>query len=502
MALINKKNNLKKNLQKIWFLKKENKRIGLVHGVFDVLHIGHLAHFEEAKKHVDYLIASVTEDKYVDKAPGKPFFNIEHRIKMLSNFKVIDLVIKSSEKTALTNIQKIKPDLYFKGIEYKNEDITGNLFKEIKLVKKLGGNIFYTNKIVFSSGKILNEQFNFITLEASKFFKKINLKRLKNKITNFKKIKKKIIIVGDQIIDKYKYIKCTGKSNKSSILSTQSMYEKDYGGGTLLIANFLENFFYEVSFFYPYNRNNNKLVKKFLKKSIKKISFSSSVKFIKKTKFIEEYSGMKVFQNTENEDNFFSKKEIQNMNKKFKKLYSIYEYFFLYDFGYYSITRNLIDKVNKSNKKFFINCQSNSFNFGYNIATKYQKGILLAMDEQEYRLCVQDKRTELKELIKKNIKHFKSISELVVTCGKNGCFIVKKNKIIFVPSVLQNLKDTTGCGDIFLAMYGILSIGNKFSTEEKAILSHIAAGLHGSSMGNDNKINLTNFIKTCANILN
>ena len=103
-----------KNLLKISLLKKQNKKIGLVHGVFDVLHIGHWAHFEEAKKHVDYLIASVTDDKYVNKAPGKPFFAIEHRIKMLSNLKVIDLVIKSSEKTALTNIEKIKTNLYFK----------------------------------------------------------------------------------------------------------------------------------------------------------------------------------------------------------------------------------------------------------------------------------------------------------------------------------------------------------------------------------------------------
>jgi cytidyltransferase-like protein len=491
-----------KNLLKISLLKKQNKKIGLVHGVFDVLHIGHLAHFEEAKKHVDYLIASVTDDKYVNKAPGKPFFTIEHRIKMLSNLKVIDLVIKSSEKTALTNIEKIKPNLYFKGIEYKNKDITGNILKEIKLVKKLGGNIFYTNNIVFSSSKILNEQFNFITSEAREFFKKINLKKLKDKIENFKKINKKIIVLGDQIIDKYKYIKSSGKSNKSLVISTQSMYEKHYGGGTILVANFLENFFYDISFFYPFNRNNNKLIKKFLKKSIKKISFSSSVKFIEKTKFIEEYTGTKLFQNTENENNYLYKKEIQEMEKKFKKLSHIYEYFFLYDFGYYSVPKNLIDIANKSAKKFFINCQSNSYNFGYNIATKYQKGFVLAMDEQEYRLCVQDKRTELKELIKKNIKHFKNISELVVTNGKYGCYIVKKNKIISVPSILQNLRDTTGCGDIFLAMYGVLSISNKFSTVEKAILSHIAAGLHGSSMGNDNKINLTNFIKTCANTLN
>ena len=55
-------------------LKKNKKKIGLVHGVFDVLHVGHMSYFEEAKNNVDFLIASVTSDKFASKAPGKPLF--------------------------------------------------------------------------------------------------------------------------------------------------------------------------------------------------------------------------------------------------------------------------------------------------------------------------------------------------------------------------------------------------------------------------------------------
>ena len=66
-------------LKEIGLLKKRGKTIGLVHGVFDVIHVGHIKHFEEAKKKVDILIASVTDDKFVNKAPGKPIFNIDER---------------------------------------------------------------------------------------------------------------------------------------------------------------------------------------------------------------------------------------------------------------------------------------------------------------------------------------------------------------------------------------------------------------------------------------
>ena len=46
-------NNFIKNIQK---LKSRNKKIGMVHGVFDVVHVGHIIHFLEAKKKVDFLL--------------------------------------------------------------------------------------------------------------------------------------------------------------------------------------------------------------------------------------------------------------------------------------------------------------------------------------------------------------------------------------------------------------------------------------------------------------
>ena len=46
-------------LSKIKKLNKD-KKIVLCHGVFDLLHIGHIHHFKEAKKHGDILVVSIT----------------------------------------------------------------------------------------------------------------------------------------------------------------------------------------------------------------------------------------------------------------------------------------------------------------------------------------------------------------------------------------------------------------------------------------------------------
>ena len=63
----------------IKFLKKNKKIIGLCHGVFDVLHYGHIKHFEVAKKKCDYLFVSITSSQFV-KRSNKPINNDNERL--------------------------------------------------------------------------------------------------------------------------------------------------------------------------------------------------------------------------------------------------------------------------------------------------------------------------------------------------------------------------------------------------------------------------------------
>ena len=117
---------------------KLKKTVGMVHGVFDIIHIGHILYFKDAKSKVDKLIVSVTSDKYVNKGPGKPIFDTTTRIKLLNSIKYIDKVIESNHLTAIPNIKKIKPDYYIKGSDYKNlkDDLSRNILAEKKEVEK------------------------------------------------------------------------------------------------------------------------------------------------------------------------------------------------------------------------------------------------------------------------------------------------------------------------------------------------------------------------------
>ena len=81
------------NLKKIISNKKlKGKKIVLCHGVFDLLHIGHIKHFNEAKKLGHYLVVTTTPDSYVNKGPGRPVFSSNLRLQALAALESIDYV--------------------------------------------------------------------------------------------------------------------------------------------------------------------------------------------------------------------------------------------------------------------------------------------------------------------------------------------------------------------------------------------------------------------------
>jgi len=476
--------------------------IGMVHGVFDVVHIGHIMHFEEAKKKVDYLIASVTSDKYVNKAPGKPIFNQNNRINFLKSLKFFNKVILSDHPTAINSIKTYKPDIYFKGKDYLlNKDVTNNLKKEIVILKKNKGKIVFTDSPLHSSSQIINNHFNFLKEDLRSIIKKIDIKSFKKKLSKINIIKKKILIIGDPIIDTYKYVATSGKANKSSVISTQYLNHKSYGGGTILVTKILSHFFSQISSLNILDKVSKLKLLKFLPKKVNFKCLDHNNKIIEKIRFIEKYSNQKLFQSTLHENHEIKPQDTIKFAKKIEAIIKKNDYVFFFDYGY--IYKNILStKFQKKYKsKLIINCQSNSYNFGFNLASKYNSALIMCMDEAELRLTFQNKFESVSDILKKNTKYFTNIKYLIVTCGKNGCYAVHKKKLFFVPTVFYNIQDATGCGDIFLSVFGTLEINTEFNIIEKLLISHIAAGMHGSVFGNDNLINLEVIKKVTDNVI-
>ena len=161
--------------QKIKKLKLNKKKIILCHGVFDLLHIGHINHFKEAKKLGDILVVTVTQDKHVNKGPNRPIFSINTRMESIAALKDIDFVAPNIYSNAVQLIKMLKPNIYCKGKDYKNYnlDTTNQIKKEASAIKSVGGRIIHTITELFSSSKIINQTNLNLSNEQKTFINKI-----------------------------------------------------------------------------------------------------------------------------------------------------------------------------------------------------------------------------------------------------------------------------------------------------------------------------------------
>ena len=224
-------------------IKNQKKKFVLCHGVFDIFHIGHLMHLKNAKTHGDILVVSITADKFVNKGPGRPYFNQSYRALILSALDFVDYVYISKSITAEKVLLDIKPDFYVKGHEYfdPKNDVTGNIEIEKKILKKICGKIIYTYDKKFSSTELLNNLFDIFSEEQKEFLiklkKKYNKKKILELIESFSSFK--ITLVGDALIDNYTFVSALGLASKSPAISSKYLYEESYSGGVIAIAEML-----------------------------------------------------------------------------------------------------------------------------------------------------------------------------------------------------------------------------------------------------------------------
>ena len=438
--------------KKIVELKKRGKKISLVHGVFDILHLGHIYYFNEAKTYADILIVSITADKFVDKGINKPYFNDKDRSVFLKQLSNIDYVFCNHAKDSTEVINIVKPNFYVKGPDYSSEkgDEAGNLKKELNALKKAKGKFVITSGKQYSSTKIINERLPFGDTENNDWLKKIkndkNNDYLKNFSETIKKInKQKILIIGEIIFDEYNYVEPLGKPSKENILSVNFNKKEVFLGGCLPVAKNIsqinknitlismyndKSILFKLKKFFSYNKINLKLFKK------------NGFKDIYKKRYLNIKNYSKIFEVYDFKNNDFYHEKIYNYLKKNLKNF---DQVIVCDFGHGLINKKMANLLTSKSKFISANIQTNSGNRGYNFFTKYNKLDFLSIDEPELRLGVQDKASKLVEIINNLSK--KKYRKIMITRGVEGLNYKGEKKMIHIPALTTNPTDTIGAGD-------------------------------------------------------
>ena len=130
------------------------RKVIMCHGVFDVVHPGHVRHLLYAKSKADMLVASLTADRHISKGRYRPHVPQDLRAVNLAAFEIVDYVIIDPEPTPLKNIALIKPDIFAKGYEYQASGLPLKTQDELDLIRSYGGEIIFTpGDFVFSSSQ-------------------------------------------------------------------------------------------------------------------------------------------------------------------------------------------------------------------------------------------------------------------------------------------------------------------------------------------------------------
>tara|TARA_A100001015_G_scaffold284991_1_gene352057 strand:+ start:4479 stop:4952 length:474 start_codon:yes stop_codon:yes gene_type:complete len=109
-------------------LKENNLIVGFTNGCFDLLHQGHLLLLSQAKQRCDFLIVGLNSDSSVKNLKGynRPIDNEIIRINNLAAIDNVDALILFEEETPLKIINKLLPNILFKGSDYKNKEVIGS----------------------------------------------------------------------------------------------------------------------------------------------------------------------------------------------------------------------------------------------------------------------------------------------------------------------------------------------------------------------------------------
>lgn len=439
-------------------LKKKGKKVVLCHGVFDLVHLGHIRHFNLAKKEGDILVVTVTKDRWVKRGPGRPVFNASLRAETLASLSVTDYVAVVDEPTAITAIKVLKPDVYIKGAEYrdKEKDLTGKIIEEENAIRSVGGRLAFTDDITFSSSHLINNYLDVFPPRTFRYLKALgkrySVDLILGSLNNLKNLK--ALVIGDTIIDEYHYCFPMGKSSKEPIVVNRYLSEEMFAGGALATANNVASICRRVDLLTVLGARKSfeDFIRSRLSANIRPIFFTRpDTETTVKRRFVSQGRNTKLFEICYMDDSYIAKAQETTIIKQLEKTIKGYDVVIISDFGHGLMTSRIIEFLSREAKFLAINVQTNSANIGFNLVTKYSRANVVCIDEMELRFASHDRFSDVRALSKKVYKQI-NCDYIIATRGEAGSLSYsKKDGFCETPAFSYRVVDAIGAGDAFFA---------------------------------------------------
>jgi len=443
--------------------------IVLCHGCWDLLHLGHIRHLQEAKKFGDYLIVSVTADQWVNKGIGRPHFPAEQRAEMLRALDCVDEVIINEDEGAWDLIHKLRPSFYVKGVDYVGNASPG-LEKERAAIAEVNGKLKFTGSRKWSSSKLINTAR--FTIETCQYLEELKTLDAKERIFEaFAKADyKNILFVGETIIDKYIYVRGIGRASKELMLATVQTEEESFMGGVWAAC-----------------KHGDWIDKHML-----------TAGRITKTRYVDADFNKKLFDVYSATDIDLDADKRHDFREKLVDAVGQADVVIVNDFGH-----GLMDDISQNMVKnagfLAVNCQTNAGNYGFNLVTKYHGAKFVCVDDPEARLAA-GMQHGIIELVASELVTRMKCSKFLITHGRFGSFHLDGDSNGIAPAFAQGGIDTMGAGDAVMAVTAPL-VASGLPVNLAAFVGNIVGAIKISILGHRRHVGREEILRTVESLL-
>jgi cytidyltransferase-like protein len=421
------------------------------HGAFDLVHIGHLIHFDEARSLGDLLVVTITADQFITKKRSVTFKE-DDRARQLAALDIVDFVAIVREPTALSAIEALHPDVYVKGPEYADLmlDKSRSIFYETRVLESYGGRIHFTSGETFSSTKLShfllnspeasqanpllrNERVLFRDIASSGF----KLEQLKAFLARASTLR--VCVIGEAIVDEWVDVTLTNLSTQSRCVAGLETARVRQVGGAGIIALHLANFVQQVDCF------TNGLQTDWPAKV--RVNHLSNGELVE-TRFVDRDTGRPVFKT--------KRMTIGDVAHDNLPDFDAYDLVLVADFGHGLLDAAAVGRRIAARQRAVVSvmAQVNSSNYGYNLPIKHAGADYYSLNRTEAELCLHERDLPLEALVRRAAALLNA-EALAVTDGEHGVTLKVGDELFGLPSLSVSAVDTIGCGDAFFALSSV-----------------------------------------------
>jgi cytidyltransferase-like protein len=428
-----------------------DRRIIQCHGAFDLVHPGHLGHFEEARALGDLLVVTVTGDRHITKKRGVTFTE-EQRARQVAALEIVDYVAIIQEPSALSAIQALRPDVYVKGPEYADLtlDKSRSIYHEMRALEQYGGRMHFTSGETFSSTKLshfllaapdgaqrdpllCNDRVRFRDVSSHGF----TLDALRQFVARAAVLR--VCLLGETIVDEWVDLALTNLSTQSRCMAGLETARVKQVGGAGIIARHLASFVREVDCY-------TNGVTADAPSNVRETAIASGD--LVETRFVDAETGRAVFKS--------KRMTLGNVRHGDLPRFDDYDLVLIADFGHGLLDATSINRRIAEHERatVAVMAQVNSSNYGYNLPLKYVGADYYCLNRTEAELCLHERRLSLEELTTRSAALL-LCDCVAVTDGDHGVMVTRGGRTFALPSLSTSVVDTIGCGDAFFALSSV-----------------------------------------------